>query len=98
MFNFAEQTGSGTVIVVWYYLIYKQISKYRYTSLDNIIITLPPSHIHRHDFLFHILQIDADGQDCIQQNKKHYDIPNLEGVGRVHSSEHSRSRPPTICF
>ena len=48
MLNFAEQTGSGTVIVVWYYLIYKQISKYTYTSLDDIIITLPPSHIHRH--------------------------------------------------
>ena len=70
MLNFAEQTGSGTVIVVWYYLIYKQISKYTYTSLDDIIITLPPSHIHRHNFLFYILQIDADGQDCIQQKQK----------------------------
>ena len=36
MLNFAEQTGSGAVIIVWYYLIASKFSKYGYyTYLHN---------------------------------------------------------------
>ena len=32
MLNFAEQTGSGAVIIVWYYLISITILQYRYCT------------------------------------------------------------------
>ena len=43
MLNFAEQTGSGAVIIVWYYLISIEILNHIYcTHLHNT----PDNHIH----------------------------------------------------
>ena len=38
MLNFAEQTGSGAVIVVWSFLLKKVSSKYRIS--DFVVVTL----------------------------------------------------------
>tara|TARA_B110000285_G_scaffold148924_1_gene166244 strand:- start:79 stop:228 length:150 start_codon:yes stop_codon:yes gene_type:complete len=47
MLNFAEQTGSGAVIVVWYYLISSEIMKYIYP----LIMPRDPPKTEKHFYL-----------------------------------------------
>ncbi len=47
MLNFAEQTGSGAVIIVWYYLISSEIINYMYPH----IMPKDPPKIEKHIYL-----------------------------------------------
>ena len=47
MLNFAEQTGSGAVIVVWSFLMEGELAQYRFGATGIYIVRQYPQHHQR---------------------------------------------------
>ena len=75
MLNFAEQTGSGAVIVVWYYLLTNTVLKYIYpasktpTTISTLTTPLTPLSNQCIPSALYIWKSMRLQQDCIQQTK-----------------------------
>ena len=89
MLNFAEQTGSGAVIVVWYYLLRNTFLKYinpasKTPTISTLSTQLTPLSSEHNPFVVYIRKSMRLEQDCIQQKTQTITC-HVEQEG-VHSS------------